>query len=141
MRIALIAPPFIAVPPQKYGGTELFVAVLANALHAGGHDVVVYANGDSHVNCELRWRYRQARWRAAEARRRSAADVPRLLGIAGPAAHRRPQRRICRRSGLRFEERPVIARAGVPFPDRLGRTVRPRDDRIDGVRHAGAGAA
>src|SRR5260370_14362735 len=62
MRIALIAPPFIAVPPQKYGGTELFVAVLANALHAGGHDVVVYANGDSRVDCELRWRYRHARW-------------------------------------------------------------------------------
>lgn len=62
MRIALIAPPFIAVPPQKYGGTELFVAVLANALHARGHDVIVYANGDSRVNCELRWRYRHAQW-------------------------------------------------------------------------------
>jgi len=62
MRIALIAPPFIAVPPEKYGGTELFVAILANALHRSGHDVVVYANGDSRVDCELRWRYRHARW-------------------------------------------------------------------------------
>jgi glycosyltransferase involved in cell wall biosynthesis len=62
MRIALIAPPFIAVPPQKYGGTELFVAVLANALHHSGHDVVVYANGDSRVDCELKWRYRHSRW-------------------------------------------------------------------------------
>ena len=67
MRIALIAPPFISVPPQKYGGTELFVAVLADALHAKGHQVVVYANGDSRVNCELRWRYRRARWPIVDA--------------------------------------------------------------------------
>jgi glycosyltransferase involved in cell wall biosynthesis len=67
MRIALVAPPFIAVPPQKYGGTELFVAVLANALHAHGHDVVVYANGDSRVNCELRWKYEHARWPIVDA--------------------------------------------------------------------------
>ena len=45
MRIALIAPPFIAVPPAAYGGTELFIAHLANGLHARGHDVTVYANG------------------------------------------------------------------------------------------------
>jgi len=67
MRIALIAPPFISVPPQKYGGTELFVAVLANALHRGGHDVVVYANGDSRVDCELRWRYPHSRWPIVDA--------------------------------------------------------------------------
>ena len=29
LKIALIAPPFIAVPPENYGGTELFVAHLA----------------------------------------------------------------------------------------------------------------
>ncbi|HEV3141693.1 MAG TPA: glycosyltransferase family 4 protein [Vicinamibacterales bacterium] len=66
MRIALIAPPFISVPPRKYGGTELFVAVLANALHAAGHDVVVYANGDSCVDCELKWKYRHSRWPIAD---------------------------------------------------------------------------
>ena len=31
MRIGIIAPPFIPVPPQEYGGTELFIADLANA--------------------------------------------------------------------------------------------------------------
>jgi glycosyltransferase involved in cell wall biosynthesis len=62
MRIALIAPPFISVPPVRYGGTELFVAHLAHGLQARGHDVVVYANGDSRVGCELRWRYRHADW-------------------------------------------------------------------------------
>jgi len=29
VKIALVAPPFIAVPPENYGGTELFVAQLA----------------------------------------------------------------------------------------------------------------
>ena len=32
MRIALIASPFISVPPKKYGGTELFIAQLAEGL-------------------------------------------------------------------------------------------------------------
>jgi len=62
MRIALIAPPFISVPPLRYGGTELFVAHLAHGLQARGLDVVVYANGDSRVGCELRWRYRHTDW-------------------------------------------------------------------------------
>ena len=34
MRIALIAPPFIPVPPPAYGGTELYIAHLAEALVA-----------------------------------------------------------------------------------------------------------
>jgi glycosyltransferase involved in cell wall biosynthesis len=45
-----------------YGGTELFVAHLAHGLESRGHDVVVYANGDSRVGCQLRWRYRHTDW-------------------------------------------------------------------------------
>jgi len=41
MRVALIAPPMIAVPPTDYGGTELFVAHLATALRELGVEVVV----------------------------------------------------------------------------------------------------
>jgi glycosyltransferase involved in cell wall biosynthesis len=62
MRIALIAPPFIEVPPRRYGGTELFIANLASDLHARGHDVTVYANGDSSPPCRLKWRYEHAEW-------------------------------------------------------------------------------
>ena len=36
MRVALIAPPFIPVPPKKYGGTELFMAQLAEGLQKQG---------------------------------------------------------------------------------------------------------
>jgi glycosyltransferase involved in cell wall biosynthesis len=62
MRVALIAPPFIPVPPICYGGTELFVAHLAEGLSRLGHDVVVYANGESTVATEIRWYYRQTMW-------------------------------------------------------------------------------
>ncbi|MDT8070769.1 MAG: glycosyltransferase family 4 protein [Terriglobia bacterium] len=62
MRIALIASPFISVPPTRYGGTELFVAQLAEALKKLGFDVVVYANGQSCVNTELRWLYAENQW-------------------------------------------------------------------------------
>ena len=62
MRIALIASPFIPVPPICYGGTELFVAHLAESLSQMGHEVVVYANGESKVQAELRWYYRQTMW-------------------------------------------------------------------------------
>ena len=63
MRIALIAPPFIPVPPVRYGGTELFVAHLAESLNQQGHNVVVvYANGESTVNADVRWYYRQSTW-------------------------------------------------------------------------------
>ena len=62
MRIALIAPPFIAVPPEEYGGTELFVGHLAEGLKKSGADVVLYANGDSKAEVDVRWIYRHTEW-------------------------------------------------------------------------------
>lgn len=62
MRIALVASPFISVPPARYGGTELFVAQLAEGLKKLGFDVVVYANGQSQVSTELRWLYEENQW-------------------------------------------------------------------------------
>lgn len=62
MKIGLIAPPFIAVPPADYGGTELFVAQLAEGLKKNGAEVIVYANGESTVNVERRWRYERSQW-------------------------------------------------------------------------------
>jgi glycosyltransferase involved in cell wall biosynthesis len=62
MRIALIAPPFLSVPPKKYGGTELFLGQLAEGLTRLGMDVVVYANGESKVKARLRWLYPKDDW-------------------------------------------------------------------------------
>src|SRR5512146_1542143 len=62
MRIALIAPPFIPVPPKNYGGTELFIGYLANGLKKLGHSVVVYTNGEATVPVERRWLYPRSEW-------------------------------------------------------------------------------
>ena len=53
MKIAQIAPPWITVPPAGYGGTEWVVQQLCDGLTAAGHDVVLYATGDSHTAAEL----------------------------------------------------------------------------------------
>jgi glycosyltransferase involved in cell wall biosynthesis len=62
LKIALIASPFIAVPPADYGGTELFVAHLAEGLCQLGLEVVVYTNGESTVHTERRWIYERSDW-------------------------------------------------------------------------------
>ena len=53
MRIAQLAPPWITVPPAGYGGTEWVVQQLCDGLTARGHDVRLYATGDSHTAAEL----------------------------------------------------------------------------------------
>ena len=60
--IGLVASPFVEVPPKKYGGTELFIANLAVGLTNLGHQVVVYANGESKVPVEVRSLYSQSLW-------------------------------------------------------------------------------
>ena len=47
MRIAQIAPLWERVPPPAYGGTELVVGLLTDELVKRGHDVTLFASGDS----------------------------------------------------------------------------------------------
>jgi glycosyltransferase involved in cell wall biosynthesis len=53
MRIALIAPPIESVPPRLYGGTERIVSFLAEELVGQGHDVTLFAAGDSATSAQL----------------------------------------------------------------------------------------
>ncbi len=53
MRIAQIAPLFESVPPRLYGGTERVVSYLTEALVAAGHDVTLFASGDSLTSARL----------------------------------------------------------------------------------------
>ena len=53
LSIAVVAPPFLPVPPPRYGGTERIAAVLADGFHGRGHDVTVFASGDSAVSGKL----------------------------------------------------------------------------------------
>ncbi|CAN5591828.1 glycosyltransferase family 4 protein [soil metagenome] len=53
LRIAVVAPPMLAVPPRTYAGTERVVDALVRELHDRGHEVTLFAPGDSDVPCEL----------------------------------------------------------------------------------------
>ena len=55
MRIGVVAPPWAPVPPHLYGGIELVVDRLAQGLAAAGHDVVLFATGDSTCPVPKRW--------------------------------------------------------------------------------------
>jgi glycosyltransferase involved in cell wall biosynthesis len=65
LRIAQVAPLYESVPPKLYGGTERIVGYLAEELVRRGHDVTLYAAGDSTANVPL------------------AAGVPQSLRLSG----------------------------------------------------------
>lgn len=54
MRIAQVAPLFESVPPKCYGGTERIVSYLTEDLVRRGHDVTLFASGDSRTQAHLR---------------------------------------------------------------------------------------
>jgi glycosyltransferase involved in cell wall biosynthesis len=60
MRIAEVAPPWLAVPPKGYGGIEWVVALLADGLVERGHDVTLFATGDSKTKAHLDYVFLQA---------------------------------------------------------------------------------
>jgi len=53
VRIAQIAPLVESVPPRLYGGTERVVSWLTEELVAQGHDVTLFASGDSQTAAKL----------------------------------------------------------------------------------------
>ncbi len=62
MRIAMVSTPFLAVPPRDYGGTELVIYELVEGLVARGHQVTLFATGDSQTSAELRAKYPVGQW-------------------------------------------------------------------------------
>lgn len=54
MRVAQVAPLYESVPPQLYGGTERVVYHLTEQLVQHGHDVTLFASGDSESSAKLR---------------------------------------------------------------------------------------
>ena len=53
MRIAQVAPLYESVPPKYYGGTERVVSYLTEELVRQGHDVTLFASGDSETKARL----------------------------------------------------------------------------------------
>ena len=57
MRIAQIAPPWLRVHPDGYGGVEAVVGILTHGLVERGHEVTLFAAPDSPTKARLRSQY------------------------------------------------------------------------------------
>jgi glycosyltransferase involved in cell wall biosynthesis len=53
LKIAQVSPLYESVPPRRYGGTERVVSYLTEELVARGHDVTLFASGDSRTSANL----------------------------------------------------------------------------------------
>jgi glycosyltransferase involved in cell wall biosynthesis len=53
LRVAILAPVWFPVPPTGYGGIEWVVSLLADGLTDAGHDVTLFASGDSRTHATL----------------------------------------------------------------------------------------
>lgn len=53
MRVAIVAGPFVPIPPIKYGGIEVVVHYLIRGLKEAGHEPILLGTGDSTIDCEI----------------------------------------------------------------------------------------
>jgi glycosyltransferase involved in cell wall biosynthesis len=110
MRIAQIAPLAESVPPKLYGGTERVVAWLIEELIELGHDVTLFASGDSNTRAKL-----MAAWPQALRLGRPRSD---------PMAAQTALLELMARHAAEFDvihahidwlHLPLLSRLGVPF--------------------------
>ncbi len=87
MRIAQVAPLFESVPPKLYGGTERVVSYLTEELVRLGHDVTLFASGDSETGARLVPACERALWRDPNCRETLPHHV-RLMELVFREAHR-----------------------------------------------------
>ena len=86
MRIALVAPLVVAVPPPLYGGTERVISTLAEELVAQGHEVTLYASGDSHTSARLVAGVEEALWASASSADSQLLHLAELARVTREAA-------------------------------------------------------
>ena len=110
MKIAQVAPLMEAVPPKLYGGSERIVAHLCNELSALGHDVTLFASGDSTVACRV-----AAVWPKALRLDTSISDylAPHMILLEAVASRGGEFDVI--HSHVDYLGYPLLRRAGVPF--------------------------
>ena len=81
MRIAQVAPLFESVPPRLYGGTERVVSCLTEELVRRGHDVTLFASGDSRTAATLVPVVERAMRYGSDTRDLLAVEFTRELGM------------------------------------------------------------
>jgi glycosyltransferase involved in cell wall biosynthesis len=86
LRVAIVAPLFESVPPRFYGGTERVVSWLTEELVDQGHDVTLFATGDSRTTARLHAIAPQGLRLGEECRDPAAWHVAMLHDVAERAA-------------------------------------------------------
>jgi len=85
VRVGILAPPWFPVPPPATAGSSGSSRLLADGLVDGGHEVTLFASGDSRTKAELRRR-------VSRGREQSSSDASALrLGIHGGELRLRPR--------------------------------------------------
>src|SRR5712671_6028213 len=87
MRVAQVAPLFESVPPQRYGGTERVVSYLTEELVRRGHEVTLFASGDSNTSARLVAGCERALWRDPECRETEPHHVRQMEQVFREARH------------------------------------------------------
>ena len=110
MRIAQLAPLAESVPPKLYGGTEQVIAWLADELVELGHEVILFASGDSKTRGEL-----HPVWPRALRLGRKAADPNAVCTLLLEAIARHAGDFDLIHSHIDWLHLPLLSRLGVPF--------------------------
>jgi glycosyltransferase involved in cell wall biosynthesis len=110
MRIAQLAPLAESIPPKLYGGTERVVAWLVDELVAIGHDVTLFASGDSTTRAKL-----EAVWPRALRLGRPRSDPMAAQAALLEAVSRRASEFDVIHIHVDWLPLPLLTRLGVPF--------------------------
>ena len=110
MRIAQLAPLAESVPPKLYGGTERVVAWLVDELVDLGHDVTLFASGDSLTKGKL-----HAVWPRALRLGRKGADPSAACSLLIEAIAKRATEFDVIHSHVDWLRLPLLSRSNVPF--------------------------
>jgi glycosyltransferase involved in cell wall biosynthesis len=110
MRIAQIAPLAESVPPKLYGGTERVVAWLIDELVELGHDVTLFASGDSRTRAKL-----VSVWPRALRLGRPRSDPAAALSALLEAMAERAREFDVIHLHIDWVHLPLLKRMGVPF--------------------------
>ena len=110
MKIAQVAPLMEAVPPKLYGGSERVVAFLSDALTALGHEVTLFASGDSTIAGRL-----APVWPQALRLDPSISDYLAPHMILLEEVGRRAEEFDVIHSHIDYLGYPLLRRVGVPF--------------------------
>ncbi len=124
MRIAQVAPLFESVPPRMYGGTERVVSYLTDELVKQGHEVTLFASGDSETNARLVAGCPRALWQEPGCRETLPHHV-RLVELVAREAHRFDVIHF----HLDFVHFPVVGRLPCPTLTTLHGRLHPPDHR------------